>query len=162
DLVQLRPFLHQHPGGRKSRLFACACCRRIWNGLADVRSRRVLEVAERYADGAASAEEVAEARREASAAVHEADRLSGGPARGAAAAARAVLWSLSTFERNEDAFIAAYYAAVAYTGDVRSVTPESVRYDADVPGRAAERRFQCDLARDLSGNPFHPPPALEP
>lgn len=43
---------------RRLRLFAVACCRQVWGHLADPRSRKAVEVAEQYADGLATGEDI--------------------------------------------------------------------------------------------------------
>ena len=71
---------------RKLRLFAVACCRRIWDFLLDGRSREAVEVGEQYADGRANQELLVRANKEAEVAARV---LSHAPA-------RAAVWVAST------------------------------------------------------------------
>ncbi len=57
-------FLQGKASDRKLRLFAIACCRYDWGRLI-VTCRNTVEVAERFADGKASAEELAQAKQAA-------------------------------------------------------------------------------------------------
>jgi hypothetical protein len=50
---------------RKLRLFACACCRRVWHMLPEGPIREAVEVCERVADGAAGESELVWAIKEA-------------------------------------------------------------------------------------------------
>jgi hypothetical protein len=48
--TELLYFLRHKRMQRKRRLFACACCRRVWELMTNGRSRRAVEIAEQFCD----------------------------------------------------------------------------------------------------------------
>ena len=54
DLRGMAAHLSRIWSDRKGRLLSCSCLRLVWDELFDVRCRRAVEVAERFADGSAS------------------------------------------------------------------------------------------------------------
>ena len=58
DPASLLAFMRDEASDRKFRLFACGCCRLVWDRLTDGRSRSVVETVERRADGNASESEL--------------------------------------------------------------------------------------------------------
>lgn len=123
---------------RKLRLVAAACCRRIWRVLSDERSRRVVEIAERFADGAADGQELQAASDVSHAAHRDAFRLKGKI--GASAE-----WA-AAFSADQRPFFAATRAAnFAWVAMGDPVTE---------PG--PEKAAQAKLIREIFGNPFRP------
>ena len=135
-------FLRGRTSDRKFRLFVVGCCRRVWSGLRDARSRAAVEVAERFADGEASEATLWDAHDAAYVAVDD-------------------CLEYSVF--SEDQAVAAYLAAAP------SVDEDFDRHDPFPPDVALRAvgyaidglRADCEpeqtaLLRDVIGNPFHP------
>ncbi|VTR96083.1 Uncharacterized protein OS=Sorangium cellulosum (strain So ce56) GN=sce5710 PE=4 SV=1 [Gemmata massiliana] len=119
-------------GDRKFRLFAVACCRRLEEQFLDADDRAALDVVERFADGRASASELAAVSIRASNQV-----VAGAAVRAAPEAA--VLVSVGS---------AALVAA-------RDGDPDHPQGLGDyIASEEGERQSQARLLREIVGNPF--------
>jgi hypothetical protein len=135
DPAAMLGFLRGKASGRKLRLFACACCRRIWD-LLDERGQVLVEQGERLADGA----------RRATAAAGAATpplRL-----KKDIHSPRYLAWLAATCTIVSDVWVAARAARSHAAGG----RPQF---------RDAEPREQAALLREIFGNPFRPA-ALDP
>jgi hypothetical protein len=152
------PLLKDKISYRKLRLFACACCRRMWHLLTDDLSRNVVEVAEKYADGLAAQEDLESAREMAQhaatspvitcrtvlgTAVHytPGSVASSTAATGIQFSPRATASSMAMF-------------AVEAARDREAYVAERNEQAADRAAYVAERKEQAAIFRELIGNPF--------
>jgi hypothetical protein len=148
---------------RKLRLFAMLCCRQVWD-LLDVRSRHAVEIAERYAEGLATPEEMDTATNnaenaadDASAKWYEGDESAANALLSAAEAAAcgvgAVGGGVSTSSGNRPTSVNRW-ARLAAEQVIEALTWKS-KADVFDDGRAGPaRRIVCDLFRHIVGNPF--------
>ena len=141
---------------RKLRLFACACCRRVWRLLSDERSRRAVEANERFADHLAGEAELHMAQQDA---VHAASEAWAATLAAREAAEQApptdVLTRIAHLREAEyDAKWAAAWLGEAEPERTAALTAWAAGWHT---GRAKEQEEQCqaDLVRDIF-NPFHP------
>lgn len=136
------PMLEYLEGGasdRKLRLFAMACCQRIWRLLTDSRSRGAVEIAEKVADGKVGREELTFGRAAADRAHFEAPRSANFRSLDAAPNAT-----------EDDAFCSATDTA-ASAADAMQLAASG-----DGTAKVMERQQQAHLVRDIFGNPFRP------
>lgn len=124
---------------RKLRLFACACCRRIWH-LLDDRCRATVRLAEQFADGAADREQLEQVCRDAYAAI---------PSSGQRQVALAAAVCAMTQNIRSAALSAASLISEALRAAVSD--PQS---SADIKAWNAERKAQAALVREIVRNPF--------
>ncbi len=156
DPTSMLRFLRGRASDRKLRLFAAACCRPLWPLLTDGRSRRAVEVAERYADEQATEEDL---RFAAVGAEDVADDLAASSAtagqQAEASAAFAALNVAASAERAAD-----YCAANAGSAIYHAATADGAPSAAQ--NRNAERAAQSRLLLEIFGNPFRVPPRIDP
>jgi hypothetical protein len=146
DPTPMLDFLWGKTTDRKLRLFACACCRRIWHLLTDERSRCLVKTVEQYADGLATIFDVSNASD-----IHEN--------------------AVSTYDFKAPWFAAMYATSPSHCQQSASEAAqavgcatwwESIPEDdpiigvLDSSGRDTEAEAQCLLLRDILGNPFRP------
>jgi hypothetical protein len=125
---------------RKLRLFALACCLRIEGRLTHPLSRQALVLADKYAEGLATDEDMRELSQRFMEEYNARLAASGG--------------NWNAMDTND--LDAAY-------GMTRQVFPASAAFSAvrAVPDQSGERLIQCRLLRCIFGNPFRPVP-LDP
>jgi hypothetical protein len=146
-------FLRRKVGRRKLRLFACACCRRIWDHFDDERSRNAVEVAERYADKAVNEQVRLITRQGALEAAHN---------NAAWAAQRVVASKVADFVYAVPTRVIASIEDAARSRAWTSIrdAEQSVRIlaleEATAMATENERQAQSKLLRDIFGNPFGP------
>jgi hypothetical protein len=142
-------FLRDKASDRKLRLFACACCRRIWSFIVGDKGRRAVEAAEEYADQACSSERLKkEWDAEGVTAVgHAIDGATAMNAEwGAAWAARNMVEAVT--DRN------LLILLPPSSGDIRAWA--TARLERKQSSEHTVRTIQATHLRDIFGNPYRP------
>jgi len=169
DPKQMLGFMLGRASTRKLRLFAAACCRRIWKHMAGT-SRQVVELAEQHADTdddllrdrlRAAADQILDmlGLRESvfSAGLGSRVERSSCSFDETVVHATAGTWSHRFDHEGQAAEWAGWLATTAATrAAVRRTTCGEEAVTAATTTWATEERIQAALMRDIVGNPYHP------
>jgi hypothetical protein len=172
DPQPMLEFLRRKASDRKVRLFAVACCRRVWSSLEHEEFRDAVRKAELFADGLADRSEMLQASEKALPIfVKLHDGKDNGPG-AALAASRFPSPPKSFLQRIADALDDPWWEDEMDKGDPLAPALVTARRAAraaaylrgernvlDAPATFAEHREQTHLVHCLFGNPFRPRPA---
>jgi hypothetical protein len=131
----------KHVESRNLRLFACACCRRIWPLIPDAESRNAVEAAEAFADGMIGTAEMTAARN----AMKRSYRGPSDPVMRSARSAAFGTCGSKLMIPAASAANAVFYKAEKVAGS-----------DVALKDSWVEIAAQTALLRDITGNPFRP------
>jgi hypothetical protein len=145
---------------RKLRLFICSCGRRVECFLKDEIARKVLDAVERYADGRIGDSTLYKWHRKAVAARDRFSRLHYMAPPWAAYQA-VVEASVSP---NDFSYLHAYFAWTNATYSVAKMAGRPWGGPLGMGDAAAQEESAelSEVLRDIVGNPFRPPPAIDP
>jgi hypothetical protein len=136
DPKPLLEFLKGRTSDRKLRLFAVACCYRLWHLLSDSRNRTAVEMAEVFADGGMTPEELMAFHDDA---YHLYSQYAGDEWHASRAAASSAWYFLDDSLKSGSA----YFATNNSLRDVLIAIPD-------------QSALCLTLLRDIFGNPFRP------
>lgn len=140
-------FVKRRASKRKLRLFSVACCRRIWPMIADERSQAAVLVAERFADGQATIEELHAAESEA-----KGIWLTAPLDEPAMACFHVCTKQVAGLHAAGTAVRAAWFHSLGEGSEPGTLSSDGVTISH--PAKAAEEAEQCRLLRDIFGKPF--------
>lgn len=170
DPLPMLQFLRRTASDRKVRLFAVACCRRVWPSLEHEEFRDAVRTAELFADGLVDRNEMLRAYEKARVIFGTLHGKHNGP--GAALTASGFPSPPKSFlQRVADALDDPWWEDEFDKGDPLApalvTARHAARAAADLQGQSsvldaaatiAEHREQTALVHCLFGNPFHPRP----
>jgi hypothetical protein len=153
DPTPMLEFLRRRASDRKLRLFACACCRQIWDRITHAKLRNAVDVSERFADQEATAAELKTASDKALRVVSKVRVAQTAHWQQVQGMIEAGARDLPRLDPGLLSAASAAKATVVKGIGVVLMAADSAR--TAVVSNHAPQRDQAGLLRDIFGNPLH-------